>query len=135
MNAEKDFQLKMFLNGEEFCIHIENKGFSKTHFEKEWKECNKSENEAIETIKDGKKIYYKSLTESFDELKKDLGYSKSECCETLSFMLERDLERNEYHVSYFSDNKKGEFIYSTFWAKEDGNTLENIIKEELAEIL
>ena len=69
MNAEKDFQLKVFLNGEEYCIHIENKGFSKTHFEKEWKECNKSEHEAIEKIKEGKKIDYKSLTERFNELK------------------------------------------------------------------
>lgn len=128
-------KFKMFLSGKKYDITAIENGFSKENFEKEWQECDKFDPEAISTQRDGKKVFYKSLTESFADMKKELGYSHSECIETLLFMLERDLDRKEYLVSYQGDGKKGEFSHSAFWSKDDGETLEDIIKEELSEIL
>ena len=136
MKKEKVIHLKMFLLNKQFNITAVEKGFSKENFEKEWIECDKNDPDAILSPQKGEKyIYYKSLTESFKDMKEELGYSHKEYIETLSVMLARDLEKKEYIVSYHSDGENGEFLHSTFWEKEDGDTLENVIKQELSEIL
>lgn len=136
MKKENVIHLKMFLLNKQFNITAVEKGFSKENFEKEWVECGKYDPDAILSPRHGEKeVYYKSLTENFNDMKEELGYSHEEYVETLSFMLARDLERKEYTVSYSGAGEKGEFLHSTFWQKEDGDTLENIIKQELLDIL